>query len=178
MVRCAAHRLILTDGIAITDIEARVRAGSGLEGSFGGRINGGAPITGQLVPARGRTAVRVTGADAGLAAREAGLFKSATGGLYELILNPAAGERGYDGRLRVDDIRLRDQPVIVSLLDAVSIIGLLDPLGLSQGIRADANWNGIVWELYGFIALFFFVFCFGMSRYSMYLERKLQTGHR
>ncbi|TMV03279.1 amino acid ABC transporter permease [Ruegeria sediminis] len=60
----------------------------------------------------------------------------------------------------------------------VSIIGLLDPLGLSNAIRADANWNGIVWELYGFIALLFFAFCFGMSRYSMYLERKLHTGHR
>jgi len=60
----------------------------------------------------------------------------------------------------------------------VSIIGLLDPLGLSTSIRADAAWNGIVWELYGFIALMFFVFCFSMSRYSMYLERKLQTGHR
>lgn len=60
----------------------------------------------------------------------------------------------------------------------VSVIGLLDPLGLSNGIRADQNWNGIVWELYGFIALMFFVFCFGMSRYSMYLERKLQTDHR
>ncbi|MCE8510045.1 amino acid ABC transporter permease [Ruegeria pomeroyi] len=60
----------------------------------------------------------------------------------------------------------------------VSIIGLLDPLGLSNAIRADANWNGVVWELYGFIALLFFVFCFGMSRYSMYLERKLHTGHR
>ena len=59
----------------------------------------------------------------------------------------------------------------------VSIIGLMDPLGLSNGIRADTNWNGIVWELYGFIALVFFVFCFGMSRYSMYLERKLHTGH-
>ncbi|MEP2533575.1 amino acid ABC transporter permease [Shimia sp.] len=59
----------------------------------------------------------------------------------------------------------------------VSIIGLLDPLGLSTAIRADANWNGVVWELYGFIALLFFVFCFSMSRYSMYLERKLQTGH-
>jgi len=59
----------------------------------------------------------------------------------------------------------------------VSIIGLLDPLGLSNAIRADAAWNGIVWELYGFIALLFFIFCFGMSRYSMYLERKLQTGH-
>ena len=60
----------------------------------------------------------------------------------------------------------------------VSIIGLLDPLGLSNAIRADADWNGIVWELYGFIALLFFIACFGMSRYSMYLERKLQTGHR
>jgi len=59
----------------------------------------------------------------------------------------------------------------------VSVIGLLDPLGLSQGIRSDANWNGIVWELYGFIALMFFIFCFGMSRYSMYLERKLKTSH-
>lgn len=60
----------------------------------------------------------------------------------------------------------------------VSIIGLLDPLGLSTAIRANAAWNGIVWELYGFIALMFWVFCFSMSRYSMYLERKLQTGHR
>ncbi|MDG1531243.1 MAG: amino acid ABC transporter permease [Paracoccaceae bacterium] len=57
----------------------------------------------------------------------------------------------------------------------VSIIGLLDPLGLSTAIRADSNWNGIVWELYGFIALVFFVICFSMSRYSMYLERKLKT---
>lgn len=59
----------------------------------------------------------------------------------------------------------------------VSVIGLLDPLGLSNAIRADAAWNGIVWELYGFIALMFFVFCFSMSRYSMYLERKLRTDH-
>lgn len=59
----------------------------------------------------------------------------------------------------------------------VSIIGLLDPLGLSTNIRADQNWNGIIWELYGFVALVFFIFCFSMSRYSMYLERKLQTGH-
>jgi len=60
----------------------------------------------------------------------------------------------------------------------VSIIGLLDPLGLSQGIRANAEWNGIVWEIYGFIAFMFFIFCFSMSRYSMYLERRLRTDHR
>ncbi|MBO6522178.1 MAG: ABC transporter permease subunit, partial [Rhodospirillales bacterium] len=60
----------------------------------------------------------------------------------------------------------------------VIVIGLLDPVGILGPIRADQNWNGIVWELYGFIALFFFIFCFSMSRYSQYLERKLQTGHR
>ena len=57
----------------------------------------------------------------------------------------------------------------------VSIIGLLDPLGLSNAIRADSAWNGVVWEIYGFIAFIFFIFCFSMSRYSMYLERKLKT---
>ncbi|WP_414896814.1 amino acid ABC transporter permease [Rhodovulum sp. YEN HP10] len=60
----------------------------------------------------------------------------------------------------------------------VSIIGLLDPVGFSNSIRADVNWNGIVWELYGFIAALFFVFCFSMSRYSMYLERRLRTERR
>ncbi len=59
----------------------------------------------------------------------------------------------------------------------VSIIGLLDPIGLSTNIRANQEWNGVIWELYGFIALVFWIFCFSMSRYSMYLERKLQTGH-
>lgn len=60
----------------------------------------------------------------------------------------------------------------------VSIIGLLDPLGIMQPIRSNQAWNGIVWELYIFVALVFFVFCFTMSRYSMYFERKLDTGHR
>ena len=60
----------------------------------------------------------------------------------------------------------------------VSVIGILDPLGLSNSIRADQAWNGVVWELYGFIAVMFFIPCFAMSRYSMYLERRLQTGHR
>lgn len=60
----------------------------------------------------------------------------------------------------------------------VSIIGLFDPLNLATNIRADVAWNGILWELYGFIALGFFIVCFSMSRYSMYLERKLATDHR
>ena len=59
----------------------------------------------------------------------------------------------------------------------VSIISMFDPIGLSNAIRADTAWNGIYWELFIFIGAIFFIFCFSMSRYSMYLERKLQTGH-
>ncbi|HGG06533.1 MAG TPA: amino acid ABC transporter permease [Aliiroseovarius sp.] len=59
----------------------------------------------------------------------------------------------------------------------VSIIGLSDPIGWVILIQSNSEWNGIVWELYGFVAFVFFIFCFSMSRYSMYLERKLQTGH-
>jgi len=59
----------------------------------------------------------------------------------------------------------------------VVFIGLLDPVGLSNSIRSDTAWTGIYWELFVFIGAFFFVFCFGISRYSMYLERKLTRGH-
>lgn len=60
----------------------------------------------------------------------------------------------------------------------VSIVALNDPLGIANAVRANSDWNGIVWELYGFIALIFFLFCFGMSRYSMSLERRLATDKR
>ena len=60
----------------------------------------------------------------------------------------------------------------------VVFIGLSDPIGFSQLIRSDTDWNGIYWELFIFIGLCFFICCFGMSRYSQWLERKLATGHR
>ncbi len=60
----------------------------------------------------------------------------------------------------------------------VYIIGLLDPLGIGKSALSDGNWYGLTNEVYIFVALFFFVCCFGMSRYSLYLEKKLETGHK
>lgn len=60
----------------------------------------------------------------------------------------------------------------------VVFIGLLDPLGLTNSIRASTDWNGIYWELYVFIGLMFFIACYSMGRYSLYLERKLQRENR
>jgi len=60
----------------------------------------------------------------------------------------------------------------------VVFIGLLDPLGLTSAIRASTDWNGIYWELYVFIGVLFFIACYGMGRYSLWLETKLQRGNR
>lgn len=60
----------------------------------------------------------------------------------------------------------------------VSFISLQDPLQLVSSIRANTEWNGIYWELFIFVGFLFFIFCFSMSRYSMYLENKLKTDHR
>ncbi|QIE41353.1 amino acid ABC transporter permease [Meridianimarinicoccus aquatilis] len=61
----------------------------------------------------------------------------------------------------------------------VSIISMFDMLGMIKGpILSSTDWFGVYWELYVFAALLFFVFTFGISKYSQYLERKLATDHR
>ena len=60
----------------------------------------------------------------------------------------------------------------------VLFIGLLDPIGFTNAIRASTDWNGVYWELFLFVGVVFFIFCFSMGRYSLYLEKKLQREHR
>lgn len=57
----------------------------------------------------------------------------------------------------------------------VVFISLYDPLkGVTEALRQDMAWKGIYWEPYIFSATIFFILCFAMSRYSMYLERRLK----
>ena len=62
----------------------------------------------------------------------------------------------------------------------VLIIGLFDFLGQIQSSFTDPTWATPVQALsaYLFAAFIYFVFCFGMSRYSIFMERRLDTGHR
>ena len=59
----------------------------------------------------------------------------------------------------------------------VIIIGLFDPLGVGRASLADTKWQGLSTEVYVFVAIFFFISCIAMARYSLYLEKKLHTGH-
>jgi general L-amino acid transport system permease protein len=62
----------------------------------------------------------------------------------------------------------------------VLIIGIFDLLGIVQQNFTDPNWASPVTPATGYIfaAFVFWIFCFGMSRYSMFMERRLNTGHK
>ena len=62
----------------------------------------------------------------------------------------------------------------------VSSVGIFDLLGAGQSAIADAAWSSPVqaMSMYVYIAVLFFVFCFGMSRYSIYMENKLSTSRK
>ncbi len=62
----------------------------------------------------------------------------------------------------------------------VSIIGMFDLLGIVRQNFSDANWASPQTPMTGlvFAGFVFWLFCFGMSRYSMFMERRLDTGHK
>jgi general L-amino acid transport system permease protein len=60
----------------------------------------------------------------------------------------------------------------------VLIICLFDLLAIIQSAATDPKWLGFAIEGYVFAALVYWIFCYGMSKYSQRLERKLHTGHK
>ncbi|KQZ54913.1 amino acid ABC transporter permease [Rhizobium sp. Root149] len=62
----------------------------------------------------------------------------------------------------------------------VSIIGMFDLLGIVTLNQSDANWATPVTPVTGYLfaGFVFWIFCFGMSRYSLFMERHLDTGHK
>ena len=122
------NRLQVSDTIAITDMSGSFTAGGGLGGSFEGSINGAAPVAGQLVPQGGRSAIRLTSGDAGRVFAAAGLLKQVRDGKMELVLQPVGTGGAFDGKLRVVDIRVKDAPAIAALLNAISVVGLVNEL--------------------------------------------------
>jgi general L-amino acid transport system permease protein len=92
-------------------------------------------------------------------------------GVMRLVILPQAMKISIPGIVGTFIALYKDTTLVL-------IIGLLDPLGIGRASLADIKWGGLAGEMYVFIALFFFLCCFSMSRYSLYLENKLHTGHK
>lgn len=62
----------------------------------------------------------------------------------------------------------------------VSIIGMFDLLGIVRQSFSNSAWASAQTPMTGlvFAGFVFWIFCFGMSRYSIFMEKRLDTGHR
>ncbi|MEJ7669051.1 MAG: amino acid ABC transporter permease [Casimicrobiaceae bacterium] len=63
-----------------------------------------------------------------------------------------------------------------SLVTIVSLYELTGSVALA--LSGDANWRPFFLEAYLFIAGIYWIFCFAMSRYSLWVEQHLNVGHR
>ena len=136
----ALDRVQVSGGIALTGVQARLRPGAqGLDGTFAGRLNGQVPVTGRMQPGPRGTAFRVRAEDGGAALAAAGLFAKASGGVMDLAIAPTGRPGHYEGSIDMTGFRVRQMPALAELLNAASIVGLIDQLATSGLVFAEAK---------------------------------------
>lgn len=60
--------------------------------------------------------------------RSAGLVQRARGGRMDLVLTPVGQDGAFDGQLNVQDVRITNAPAIAALVNAISVVGLINEL--------------------------------------------------
>lgn len=133
-VSLALDRLVVSEGITLTDFRADLDMAGGAQGRFTARVNEGAAITGTIAPKDGRSAFQIRAGDAGGVLASAGMLKQAREGTLTLTLVPVAAAGSYHGSLSVENVRLTDAPALAELLNAISVVGLLEQLD-GEGIH-------------------------------------------
>ncbi|MDU8929152.1 AsmA-like C-terminal region-containing protein [Alisedimentitalea sp. MJ-SS2] len=122
------ERLKISEGISLTGFSGSFTTAGGMRGNFAGKVNGGAPVTGRVVPQHGRSAFEITSNNAGGVFKSAGLLPNAHGGSMKLTLAPGGGTGVYEGQLNAKSVWLRKAPAMAALLNAISVVGLLEQL--------------------------------------------------
>lgn len=127
------QNLQVTDSIGLQNFQGRFSTAGGMNGEFTARLNGQTPVAGTVVPQNGGTASRIRANDAGGVFRSAGVFEHGRGGSFDMTLIPADRPGEYDGKVNVRNIRVRNAPSMAAILNAISLVGLLDEM-TGQGI--------------------------------------------
>lgn len=59
----------------------------------------------------------------------------------------------------------------------VLIIGLFDLLATAKATISDPQWRAFYVEVYVFVGAIYFIFCYSMAKYSLFLEKDLKKTH-
>jgi len=98
------------------------------KGDFSGSLNDLASFGGDITKIENGYSIQAQSNNAGAFIRALGVAKAADGGTAELSLRHLKNSQGMRGRFKIKNIRLRNMPALLELLDAISIVGLLDQL--------------------------------------------------
>lgn len=126
-------RLLVTQGVFLTNLRTDI-GGSPISGEFQGQMGGQVQVNGTILTEPNGMAVRMQSRDGGAVLRAAGIYPNAHGGEMDLILRPNPGDGNYAGLLTIENPRLRNAPAIAELLNAISVIGLLEQMASGEGI--------------------------------------------
>ena len=121
-------RVRITKKLYLKNFNADLTLGNGLSGNFTAQLGPRGKITGNLNPLRSRTAIELLSDQGGSLLKEFGVVKGASGGKLRLTLTPAKDGKSTDAHLKVDDVKIQGAPFLAELLNAISIVGLLDQL--------------------------------------------------
>lgn len=121
-------KLTVTEDIALTNFVAELTTQDGLRGDFIGRVNGGPPVQGKIFPHEGRSGVEFNSDRAGAVVAAANLLDNAHDGDMKVLILPRAGSEAYDGVMQVKRVRLQQANGIANLLNALSVVGLMQQL--------------------------------------------------
>lgn len=122
-------QLIVTNGITLHNFRASLNKKPEIIGEFTGKINGLAPVSGVIHPYKYGVKIEAVTPDGGEALRAAGLYNSAFGGEMELELKSHQTPGDFSGYLQLRNTRVRKAAPIADLLDAISVVGLVQKLG-------------------------------------------------
>ncbi len=136
--------LRVSDDIILRRFVGDFLAAGALTGDFTAQLAGGTPLQGQLSPSRYGTSVQVAAQDAGAALAQAGVYPSVRGGALNLVLTPRKAQNTYTGAVTMQDIRVQNANVLAELLNAISVVGLLDQLGGSGILFNNVTGNFIL----------------------------------
>ncbi|TCL09204.1 uncharacterized protein DUF3971 [Shimia isoporae] len=121
-------RVTITESIVVQSTRVSLDTQGGLSGTFEGALGGRAPMFGTLTPHPNGTAVEVTSPNAGSVVQTMGLVAKAEKGDLRLNLTPRGPKGVYDGVLNIANIKIQNLPAFAELLNAVSVVGLLEQL--------------------------------------------------
>lgn len=144
-------QVIVSSGIALTDFRGTIADRGGMTGDFVAGVNGAGRVQGAIAPKKDGSAIRIRSDNAGRVLAAAGIFTAGRGGDLELVVKSQGAPGSYVGTAEIRKIRVVDAPVLAELLNAVSIIGLLEQLNgnglLFTDVDVDFRMAGEVVEI-------------------------------